>query len=45
VKDGWNVLTDCDKNRILWAIKNFKPKRKQRKYFGDGNTAKRLLKF
>ena len=45
VKSGWNILVGCDKNKILWAIRNFKPKNKQHKYFGDGNCVKRIVKI
>ena len=45
VKDGWNILVGCDKRKILRAIKHFKPKKKQSKYFGNGKTAERIVKI
>lgn len=43
--DGWNILAGCDKNRILRAIKSFNPETKQHKYFGNGKTAKRIVRI
>ena len=45
VKDGWNILVGRDKNKIQKAIKFFNPRKKQHKYFGDGKTAKRIVKI
>ena len=45
IKSGWNVLVGCDKSKISRAIKNFKPKKKQSKYFGNGKTAERIVKI
>jgi len=45
VKSGWNILVGCDKNKILWATKNFKPSKKQHKYFGEGKAAGKILKI
>jgi len=44
VKDGCNILVGRDKNKIQKAIKFFNPRKKQHKYFGDGKTAKRIVK-
>jgi UDP-N-acetylglucosamine 2-epimerase (non-hydrolysing) len=45
VKAGWNILVGYDKNKILWAIKHFSPKRRWPKYFGNGKAAKKILKI
>ena len=45
VKAGWNVLVGSNRKKILDAIKNFKPKKKQYKHFGDGKTAKKIVKI
>jgi UDP-N-acetylglucosamine 2-epimerase (non-hydrolysing) len=42
ILSGWNVLTGVNKGKIIKAIKNFWPKKKQKDYFGTGNTAKRI---
>jgi len=44
VKDGWNILTGPDQKKILAAIKNFHPKRKQSNPYGDGKAAKKMVK-
>lgn len=46
VKDGWNILVRTDKDKILWAIKNFDPKGGTYTYkFGDGNASKRIVQI
>jgi UDP-N-acetylglucosamine 2-epimerase (non-hydrolysing) len=45
IKSGWNILVATNKEKIIKAIKNFNPKRKQFKYFGDGRTAKKIVKI
>ena len=45
VKGGWNILAGTDRNKILRTIKSFNPKTKQHKYFGNGKTAKRIVKI
>lgn len=43
VKDGWNILVGTDKEKIVRAAKNFNPKGKQRRIFGDGNASKKIV--
>ena len=45
VKDKWNVLVGTDKEKFIKAVKEFNPKQKQHKYFGDGKTAQRIIKI
>ena len=45
VKSGWNILVGDDKQKIIKAVKKFNPKKPQYKYFGDGKTAKRIVKI
>lgn len=39
VADGWNVLVGADKEKIIEAIRDFKPASKQRDIFGNGTAA------
>jgi len=40
VKEGLNILTDVDINKILNAVENFNPKTdNSRKALGEGNAA------
>lgn len=45
VKDGWNILTGVNEAKILKAIKTFNPNKKQKNYFGKGDTAKKIIKI
>jgi len=45
VEDGWNVLVGADKKKILGAIKDFNPDTKQHDYFGDGNSASKIVEI
>lgn len=45
VKDKWNTLVGANKDKILDAIKNFQPKEKQHKYFGDGRASEYIAKI
>lgn len=45
VQDGWNILTDANKIKIIDAIQNFEPKGKQHDFFGKGNAAKKIVKI
>ena len=45
VQDGWNVLVGANKNKILAAIKNFRPKRKQSHPYGNGHAAEKIVKI
>ena len=45
VRGGWNILVGIDKKKIVKAIQEFNPRQKQHNYFGDGKTAKRILKY
>jgi UDP-N-acetylglucosamine 2-epimerase (non-hydrolysing) len=43
VEDGWNTLVGADKHKIIEAVKHFEPRGKQRKVFGDGKAAERIV--
>lgn len=45
IKSGWNILVGADKKKIIKAVKNFNPKNSQYKYFGNGRTAKKIIKI
>ncbi len=40
IDNGWNILVGTDKEKIIHAIKNFKPSSSQINYYGDGNASK-----
>jgi len=39
VEDEWNTLVGDDKQKILDAVKNFNPSKKQKGHYGDGNAS------
>lgn len=43
--DGWNILVGSDINKIYNGLKKSNPKAAQRKYFGNGSSAKKILKI
>ena len=43
VEDGWNTLVSSNKEKIIEAVKHFEPRGKQRKVFGDGKAAERII--
>lgn len=46
VEDGWNILVGTDKERIIWAIHEFKPSGDTYSYkFGEGNASKKIAKL
>jgi len=45
VKDGWNILADVSKYKILNAVRSFQPNTPTHKYFGSGNTARKIVKI
>lgn len=44
VEDGWNVLVDADKERILEAVHSYQPTRPQRDVFGDGKAGEKIVR-
>jgi UDP-N-acetylglucosamine 2-epimerase (non-hydrolysing) len=42
VKDGWNMLAGPNEQRIIWAIKEFWPKGKQKNLLGDGKASVKI---
>jgi UDP-N-acetylglucosamine 2-epimerase (non-hydrolysing) len=42
---GWNILVGSDANKIYDGLKKNSPKTAQRKYFGNGASAKKILKI
>jgi len=43
VKDKWNILVSCNKNKISQAIERFNPKTAQHNYFGNGDAVKKIV--
>ena len=43
VEDGWNTLVTSSTEKIIEAIRHFEPRGKQRKVFGDGKAAERIV--
>ena len=44
VASGWNVLTGADRNRIITAVRTFKPPAAHPPLYGDGQAAANCLK-
>ena len=44
VEDGWNILAGCNEGKIIESLKHFSPEQPQHKHFGDGKTAKKIVK-
>ena len=44
VKSGWNILTKIKEEEILKNIEQFNPNNRQKNYFGDGKTSKKIQK-
>jgi len=42
VEDEWNILAGDDKQKILDAVKNFNPSKKQKGHYGDGNASVKI---
>jgi UDP-N-acetylglucosamine 2-epimerase (non-hydrolysing) len=46
VKEGWNILTDTNSDKIVSAVNKWVPKNKiQKPIFGNGNTSKTIKKI
>lgn len=46
LEDGWNVLVGAEKDKILWAMKNFEPNGDTYSYkFGDGKASERIARI
>ena len=45
VENGWNVLVGSDKEKILDALNNFQPMKKQRNVFGNGDASEKIVKI
>ncbi len=45
VEDGWNVLVDANKEKIVRMSDEFEPKGKQRNVFGVGNASEKIAKI
>ena len=43
VEDGWNILVGEDKDKIIEAVKYFRPKGEQRDVFGDGKACEKMV--
>ena len=43
VEDGWNTLVTSSTEKIIEAIRHFEPRGKQRKVFGYGKAAERIV--
>jgi len=45
VEDGWNILVDSDRDKIIEAVQHFEPERRQRDVFGDGTAAAKIAEI
>jgi UDP-N-acetylglucosamine 2-epimerase len=45
VQDGWNVLVGADMAKIISAVQNFDPAKDRNASYGDGHSAKKILKI
>jgi UDP-N-acetylglucosamine 2-epimerase len=45
VEDGWNTLVTSSTEKIIEAIRHFEPRGKQRKVFGDGKAAEKIVEI
>ncbi len=43
VESGWNILTGADRNRIVTAVRSFKPPSDHSPLYGDGQAAEKIL--
>jgi len=44
VESGWNILAGADRNRIVTAVRSFKPPSAHPPLYGDGQAAVHCLK-
>ena len=44
VESGWNILTGADRDRIITAVRSFKPPSDHPPLYGDGHAAVHCLK-
>ncbi|MCK5559430.1 MAG: UDP-N-acetylglucosamine 2-epimerase (non-hydrolyzing) [Thermoplasmata archaeon] len=42
INEGWNVLVGTDNTKLIDAIQNFKPTKRIKKLFGDGNASLKI---
>ena len=42
VEQGWNVLVGAEKEKIISAVRSFRPTEKRTEIFGDGKSAERM---
>ncbi|MGQ0535873.1 MAG: non-hydrolyzing UDP-N-acetylglucosamine 2-epimerase [Methanobacteriota archaeon] len=45
VEDGWNVLVGASQDRILGAMRGFRPRGKRKEHWGDGHAAQRIVRL
>lgn len=43
VESGWNILAGADRNRIITAVRSFKPPSDHPPLYGDGQAAEKIL--
>lgn len=43
VKNGWNVLTGAETQKIIEAVRTFQPPTDHPPLFGDGQAAEKIL--
>lgn len=43
VKNGWNIIVGADRKKIMSAITQFKPQKKQKMIFGNGKAANKII--
>lgn len=44
VNDGWNILVGVNEEKIMKAIKSFNPSGKQKKNYGNGKSAEKIIR-
>jgi UDP-N-acetylglucosamine 2-epimerase len=44
VESGWNILTGADRDRIITAVRTFKPPSAHPPLYGDGHAAEKIIK-
>ncbi len=45
VEDGWNLLVEADKEKIVKVVREFEPRNKQRNVFGDGVASRKIAEI
>jgi UDP-GlcNAc3NAcA epimerase len=43
VQSGWNILTGADSEKIIWVVRNFRIPENRHDFYGDGQTARKII--